>query len=155
VHPRARVVAGALCAAAACAAGQPLDRASLADAERRWHGRNLSDYRLHLSIEGDRIDAGDFTVEVRGGAVTSVERNGAPVDTRDAFYTVGGLFDFLRDELDMSASPDRFWGVPAGTMVRQRAHFHPEDGYPLRYLRSVSGTQHNIAIVVKSLEAVK
>lgn len=154
MYTRRRIAAVALLAAA-CSGAQPLEAAAIDTAEQRWRDYQLRDYRMELTVEGDRIDSGDFRAEVRGGALVSVERNGEAVSSRDPFYTVPGLYAFMRDELEMAASPERFWGVPPGTAVRQRAQFHREHGYPQRYLRAVSGTQHNVAVQVKRLEPSK
>jgi hypothetical protein len=147
--------AAQLCTLLACARGEPLAGDRIEAAERRWQAAGLGDYRLALSIEGDRVQAGDFQIEVRGGTVTSASRNGTAVASRDLFYTVPGLFTFLRDEQGMAAAPERYFGVPAGTPVTQRARFHAELGYPERYLRAVRGTQHGIEIIVHRVERLE
>jgi len=135
-----------------CAKGDPLTGAAIDAAEARWRANPLAAYRMHLEISGDLIQEGEFVIEVRDGEVASVTGNGETITTRDDFYTVDGLFTMLRQELEMATQPHLFWQPPKDARIYQRAHFDAQTGYCRRYLRSVTGTQHNIVIKVTALE---
>jgi hypothetical protein len=141
-------------ASAACARGEPLSEATLSAAKARWAARGLADYDVHLEIEGDLVQEGEFEVEVRGRQVRVVRRNGAAVETHDAFYSVDGMFGFLGEELEMAKEPVRYWSAPADARIFQRARFDEDSGRLRRYVRAVSGTKHNIVITVDQVTPV-
>lgn len=149
---RLRCAALAFLAMGGCAKGDPLTAKAIDAAEARWRAAPMGAYRMRLEITGDRIEEGEFVVEVRDSVVASVTRNGESITTRDDFYTVDGLFDMLRQELEMAAQPQLFWQQPTNSRIYQRALFDEKSGYCRRYLRSVTGTQHNIVITVEALE---
>jgi hypothetical protein len=146
------VLAALLLLSAACQKSAPLTEQRVSSARKQWAALGLRNYRVRLTIEGDRIQEGDFEIDVRDGRIANLKRNGVPVESRDAFYTVDGMFKFLMDELDMATNPALYWQAPKGTRIHQRAAFHEQKGYVTRYIRAVVGTKHNISIKVSDLE---
>ena len=134
-----------------CTRGDTLTAEGLAAAKARWADQGLTSYRMEVEITGDRVEEGHFRVSVEDGAVTEVSRNDKPVVSRDAFYTIDGMFSMLGDELRMAQQAQRYWQAAEGARVYQRAYFDPDRGYCRRYLRAVTGTQHNIVIEVHQL----
>jgi len=141
-----------LCAASiSCAKGSPLSPEDLQVAKTAWGSAGYSSYRLVLKITGDTIETGTFDIEVREGAITEATRNGAPLKNPDTFYTVRGLYKFLEDELELAEEPGRYFGAGKDSRIYMLAHFDPENGAPLRYLRAITETKHNIVVEVKEL----
>lgn len=136
-----------------CQRGDPLTAAAIAQAEATWQDYGVDDYQLELDIEGDLVEEGKFRISVQDGRVTDARRNGKTISTRDPFYTVPGLFKFLRDEIEMAQQPALYWQAGPGTNIYQRALFDARAGYLKRYLRAVTGTKHNIKIRVTRLTA--
>lgn len=133
----------------ACAKGEPLTLDALQEAQARWRASAPNAYTLKIEISGDLVQEGEFEVTVRGDEVVKATRNGQVITTRDAFYTVPGMHAFLREELEMAQNPARYWNASPETRIYQRAHFDPELGYTRRYLRAVTGTQHNVVITIR------
>jgi len=139
--------------ATGCAGGSPLDSQQIDTARDRWRAVQLSNYDLRMSIDGDRIQKGSFEITVLARRVQKVVRNGETIPSRDAFYTVDGMFDFLGDELQMAQNPQRYWQVGKDASIHQRVTFDDKLGFVRQYIRAVRGTQHNIVIKVEELTA--
>ena len=135
-----------LLALVACARGENLTETQLAQAQSRWQQAGPRNYTLTMTITGDRIEEGRFVATVRDGALSSVTRNHRPIARPAPFYTVPGLFDFLSEELEMAAQPGRYWQAARDARVYQRIRFDDRLGYPTRYLRAVTGTEHNVTL---------
>lgn len=118
----------------------PLTRARLDEAIARWEQYGPSSYDLDVVIRGRQ--PGTVHIEVRRGEVVAMTRNGrTPAQRRTwEFWTVPRQLESLEIELEAADDPQRGFGAPAGARVVQRAIFHPDLGYPLRYERIVLGT---------------
>ena len=127
---------------------QPLSQTNLQEAQSRWAATHCSRYRLRLDIAGDRIEAGNFSVEV-DGPNTRVTRNGRVLEHPDAFYSVEGLFHFLANEIELGHDPPRFFEAAPDATVYQQIIYDKTWGYPQRYVRAISGTSHNITLDIK------
>lgn len=117
----------------------PLELADLEAAEARWRAEGPADYDLDLQLGGAR--PGSVHVEVRGGEVTAMTRDGQTPDQRRTWdvWSVEGQFDTLFRELELADAPAREMQVDAATRLVLRAEFDPRFGYPQRYRRIVLG----------------
>jgi hypothetical protein len=118
--------------------GEPLTAAGLEAAEARWRDAGPRDYDLAVSVRG--AQSGEHRVEVRGGRVVAMTTGGAPVDPRVwPYWSVEGLFRFLREELAAAERPREAHGADGSAQVVLRVAFDGELGYPRRFLRHVLG----------------
>lgn len=117
----------------------PLELADLEAAEARWRAEGPADYDLDLKLGGAR--PGSVHVEVRGGRVTAMTRDGRTPSQRRTWdvWSVEGQFDTLYRELELADAPAREMQVDAATRLVLRAQFDPRLGYPRRYRRIVLG----------------
>ncbi len=117
-----------------------LTPAALEAAEQRWDAHGPASYDLDLSLEGNR--PGTVHVEVRGGRVTRMTRDGVqPKQMRTwAVWAVPGQFETIEQELDKAGDPAAGFQTPADSRLVQRAEFDPQYGYPARYHRIVLGS---------------
>jgi hypothetical protein len=124
----------------------------LESARARWAQAATSDYDLGVLVHADRLDDGRFDVQVRGGVVTAMRRNGlATTGTADA-YSIPGIFDILERELELSHNPSGGFGAPAGYRAYLKVRFHPSLGYPEKYRRIVGGTSNSVEITVEHFQ---
>jgi hypothetical protein len=109
----------------------------LDSAAARWGANGPRDY--DLDIEQTGVNPGQFHVEVRGGEVTDMKRDGQA--TRQHLWddwSVPGLFSVIRrdveacmPELNAKAKAND----PDGPQVVPRGTFDPHDGHPTQYHR--------------------
>jgi len=90
-----------------------------------------------LDIEQTGVNPGTFHVEVRGGEVTEMKRDGRP--TRQHLWddwSVPGLFSVIRRDVD-ACMPElnAKAGNPDGPPIVPRGTFDPHDGHPTQYHR--------------------
>ena len=79
----------------------------LDQAEQRWKASKPTAYHLVVAMKGDRVELGEYDVEVKNNVVISLKRNGDVVDSKvGQDYSMDGLFRILREEIDL-ASADR------------------------------------------------
>ncbi len=137
--------------AAALAAREPTERltaANLAAARQRWTAAGLRDYSLDLDIGGTL-----YEVEVQRGAVISLRVGGHAAASHDAqSYSVDGWFSTLELDLELAADPH---GPLAGGAELLRVRFHPQLGYPERYVRAVSSAGRTQVVQVRRLEPAR
>jgi len=114
----------------------------------RWRERRLDDYDLRLRKEADRIDDERYEVTVRGGEVSRLTRNGREVQA-SSYYSVEGLFEVLRRELEMASSPEHREGQRANALVK--ASFHEELGVPL-VIKVFAGSGRSFVLTVEEIE---
>jgi len=120
---------------------EPLTRAALDAARRRWREAGIADYDLTVRMNGSR-----YEVEVRGHIVTKAMVDGRPPSTADvAAYSVDGLFDTLRLDLDNRDDPAGPFAGRGSSLV-MRVRFNAALGYVERYLRSSAGQGRGGAI---------
>ena len=99
-------------------------------------------------MEGDRVERGEFDVEVQANRVISITRNGAAVNpAAGQDYSMEGLFRIVREELDLSKNPSLL-GAPAGYSAYLMASFDDKTGQLKQYRRSVGGISNSIEIEV-------
>ena len=135
-----------------CSGLSTLTLPGLDEAQAKWETGKPASYRLVVSMEGDRVERGEFDVEVQNGVVTSVKRNGEVVKPTEAQdYSMDGLFRIIRDELDLAKNPSLF-GAPAGYSAYLMARFSRTGGLQ-HYRRSVGGISNSIDIQVLSFES--
>jgi hypothetical protein len=136
-----------------CSGLSTLTPAMLDEAEAKWNDRKPSSYRMVVSMEGDRVERGEFDVRVETGAVTELRRNGAAVNVKSGQdYSMDGLFKMIREEMDLAKNPSLF-GAPAGYSAYLMARFDGRTGGLVQYRRSVGGISNSIDIQVLSFEA--
>src|SRR5688572_8907406 len=76
-----------------CSGLSTLTVSALDEAQASWNAGKPPSYRLVVSMEGDRVERGEFDVEVQNGIVTSLKRNGEVVNPSEAQdYSMDGLF---------------------------------------------------------------
>jgi hypothetical protein len=145
-----------LCAAAAAfffLRREKLPLLEAADLEKNhdiWRGHHMEDYDLKLRSEKDRLPVESFAAEVRGGKVTRLALNGNVLPQPSAAYSVEGLFDVLRRELEMAEEAEHAPGARTGAVLRCR--FHPELGLPLDF-KAIARQGKSFQITVEELGA--
>lgn len=103
-------------------------------------------------MEGDRVERGEFEVQVRNGIVTSVKRNGGAVNPASGQdYSMDGLFKILHEEIGLAENP-ALLGAPAGYSVYLMARFDDNSGRLRHYRRAVGGISNSIDIEVLRFE---
>lgn len=112
----------------------PLTESLLAEARQRWEQADIRNYSLRYRMHGS-----EYVVTVRGESVDSVTVNGQPsTSATPAAFGVPGLFETLAVELENRSDPAGPLAGQSETLL-MRARFHPELGYPERYIRSAGG----------------
>lgn len=105
-----------------------LTRDNLQENFRTWRKNRFASYELDLSKEADRMDRESFHVTVRSGKVVRLVHNGNEVPP-NTYYSIEGLFDLLRRELDMAEDTEPESGQRHDAMVK--AAFQGELGFPV------------------------
>jgi Family of unknown function (DUF6174) len=125
---------------------QQLTPEKLSDARERWKQFGPRSYDMTYMIK--RPDGTDqYAVIVRNGNVTSVTRNGQPVEARLYRYSsMPALFNFIDEFLEQDRKPDS----PRAFEV---ATFDPQDGHVLHYVRSVARLRQQQEITVSHFKA--
>lgn len=117
-----------------------LTRAELEAAQDRWEAKGPKSYTLDVIVSGGQT--GEYHIEVQRGRPVVVTRNGiAPRRGTWESWTVPGLFEVIRQELDNAEDPDGCFGAPAGSEAVLRAELDERYGYPQSYQRSVLDTR--------------
>ena len=121
-------------------------------AEAKWSEGKPASYRLVVSMEGDRVERGEFDVQVENGVVNSLKRNGKMVNLKSGEdYSMDGLFKMVRNEMDLARNPSLF-GAPAGYSAYLMARFD-DMGKLQHYRRAVGGISNSIDIQILAFEA--
>ena len=137
---------------AACSGLSTLTPEMLDQAQQRWNASKPAAYHLVVVMEGDRVERGQYEVELKNNAVISLKRNGQLVDSRvDQDYSMDGLFKLIREEVELARNPSTF-GAPAGYSAYLMASFDGSSGRLKHYRRSVGGISNSIDIEVLSFE---
>ena len=136
----------------ACSRLEPLTPESLENAQTKWQASKPGQYRLVLEMEGDRVEAGRYEVNVSGEEVT-LRRNGEVILLeRPQDYSMAGWFRMLRQEIDL-ANNAQLLGAPEGYSSYPMAEFDADNGRLVRFQRSVGGTQNSIDITIVEFQA--
>lgn len=127
----------------------PLTAHTLQQAKDRWRNAGVRDYDLRM-----RMNAAEYEVVVRKGIVSVVRVNGldAPSSTWTS-YSVDGLLATLELELDNVSEAPRSTGSPPPP-IGSRVRFHPQWGYPERYIRAPGPLGRGAIIEVRSFQPV-
>lgn len=134
-----------------CSGLSTLTPEMLNQAEAKWNEGKPSSYKLVVSMEGDRVERGEFEVEVQNGVVRSLKRNGQAVNLKSGEdYSMDGLFKMVRNEMDLAKNPSTF-GAPTGYSAYLMARFD-RTGRLQQYRRAVGGISNSIDIQVISFE---
>jgi Family of unknown function (DUF6174) len=123
-------------------------------AVKRWDAHGPASYDLDLELAGNR--PGKIHVEVRDGQVVHMTRDGVePGQERTWYYwSVPGQFDTIAQELEMARDPVASFKSPRATQMVIWAEFDPRYGYPLKYDRTVLGTDYEIHWKVTRFEPI-
>jgi len=115
-----------------------LTESKLKDAEVQWRESRPASYRVEVKLSAAREEIVRAVVEE--GLVVEVTRAGRrpPPRTWDN-WTVDGLFETIRRDLEMAEDPEGEIGLGSGTQLVLRAEFDRKLGYPIRYRRHVIG----------------
>lgn len=136
---------------ASCSGLSTLTPEMVDQAEAKWNAGKPASYRLVVTMEGDRVERGEFDVEVRNGAVISLKRNGQVVNLKSGEdYSMDGLFKIIRNEMDLAKTPSTF-GAPEGYSAYLMGNFDGT-GKIQHYRRAVGGISNSIDIRVLSFE---
>ena len=120
----------------------------LMQAEQKWAMHKPSSYHLVIEMAGDRVETGRFEVDVRGGHVSGLRRNGLVIQPNpEQDYSMEGLFHMLAQELGLAEKPAML-GAPEGYTVYTTARFDDTTGRLIRYRRIVGGTSNSIDVNV-------
>src|ERR1700686_200832 len=93
---RKLLLAVLLAMTAGCSTLPTLTAGILAQAEEKWSAHKPAVYRLVFEMSGDRVGTGRFEVEVRGGQMVSLRRNGLVIrPNAGQDYTMDGLLRML------------------------------------------------------------
>jgi len=136
----------------ACSGLSSLSPEMLDAAEMKWNASKPPSYRLVVTMEGDRVERGEFEVQVLEGRVTSLKRNGEvvkPGEVQD--YSMDGMFKIIRDEMDVAKNPSPF-EAPEGYSAYLMARFDSRTGRLEHYRRSVGGVSNSIDIRILRFE---
>lgn len=115
---------------------EALNRDIWSQAFDRWKQVDVRDYNLRVTVTGRQ--AATYAVEVRGGTVLNAMRDGVPLPQQRTWstWTVEGMFETIARDLD-SVEKHATGRADAGTpQLQLHATFHPQLGYPQRYLRT-------------------
>jgi hypothetical protein len=107
-------------------------------AEELWQRADPQNYDIEIELRG--AQPGTVNVQVRGGSVVALTRNGRTPQPRTwRYWSVPGMFETLERELVLAEDPEHEAAAAAGSEWRLRCEFDSEFGYPQRYHRFVSG----------------
>ena len=133
---------------AGCSGLNTLTPELLDQAEQKWNASKPAAYHLVVAMKGDRVEFGEYDVEVKNHVVISLKRNGAVVDSKvGQDYSMDGLFRMLHQEMDLAQRP-MLLGAPEGYGAYLMARFDEQNGRLIEYRRTVGGTTNTIDIRV-------
>lgn len=105
----------------------------------RWEAKGPMSYEMTVEVSGRQ--SGTMHIVVKDRKPVSVLRSGRPVAEHTwEYWTVEGLFEIIRTDLEGLDQPERAFGTPDVSQLVQQAEFDAELGYPRRYRRAVLTT---------------
>ena len=120
----------------------------LDQAKRKWQASKPAAYSMTVVMQGDRVERGEYEVDVQGDKVTNFKRNGLVLDPASGHeYSMDGLFRILEEEVDLAKTPASF-GAPSGYSAYLLVSFDATSGALQHYRRSVGGISNSIDIEV-------
>lgn len=118
----------------------------------RWEANRPANYEIGIEVQGRQ--SGRMHVVVKDHEPVSVRRGDAPVAEHTwEYWTVEGLFEIIRTDLEGLDQPERAFGTPDVSQLVQQAEFDAELGYPRRYRRAVLTTGDAIEWEIVSFNA--
>ena len=112
---------------------EPVTRERLAAARTQWEQANIASYNMDLETTG--AQTGLYHIEVRGGQLIKLTRNGQPMNPGDGdYWTVDGWFQAIDEDLENAERP-KTDDASASCQYWLRVRYHPTIGYPMRYIR--------------------
>ena len=115
-----------------------------------WHQSAVTDYDLDVEVSG--AQSGRYAIEVRGGKLRRITRDGEPANPADGdYWTVEGLFRTIEQELYLAQSGTDAMQLPSGAQIVLLGRFDLTMGYPIDYVRQVTGASQSVRIHVHGL----
>lgn len=145
---------GAVAAAAIVAVSTLRDQTPLlvrADYERAdatWARSQFRDYTISVTKEADALGTERIVTQVRDGRVLSLRLNDQTLRPLDS-YTVDGLLETIRRELEMVEAKRRLDGQPQDAILKAR--FDPDLGLPTVFKR-LAGDRKSFILRVEELQ---
>jgi hypothetical protein len=131
--------------------GDPLTEPALKGAEDLWRSKGPAAYELEVEVRGSQRAV--HVIRVRGGKVVGMTTGGSAVPPDVwRYWSVEGMFEFLREELLNLQRTRESYGVEHPSDVVLRASFDDEVGYPRRFYRHVMGRSLDIEWEVRRFE---
>ncbi|MFL5241517.1 MAG: DUF6174 domain-containing protein [Gemmataceae bacterium] len=130
---------------------QQLRPEQLSAARRLWQEKAPANYDLEYQVrrqfatdsEDHLPDLERFRLEVRGGEIISIKKDGEPLPPSEgSHHSVDALFDLMERNLEMddkSQGPRNF----------AHAQFDKSDGHPTVYVHRVMGSRQRLQIIIQ------
>lgn len=116
-----------------------MSAADFEEAVARWQASGPADYEMVVEVSGRQ--KGTMHVVVKDHKPMSITRGGVSISTHTwEYWTVEGLFEVIRTDLEGLDQPERAFGTPDVSQLVQQAEFDAALGYPRRYRRAVLST---------------
>ncbi len=130
---------------------QRLDPEDLDAARSLWRQSGVTDYDMDVEVSG--AATGRYAVVVRGGRLERIMRNGEPASPAAGDqWTVEGLFQTIDREFQMVKDSARALNMAEGAQLVILGRFDATLGYPVDYVRQVTGSTQSVRIRVHGLE---
>lgn len=130
---------------------EPLTETAVATAEQKWKTSGAKAYHLVVQVRAPRASAVVYDLEVAGGQVVKLARDGkvvAPEEARAYDYSMAGLFKLLREDARLVTAQQ----VPEEARPADlRARFDEATGR-LEVYRRVVGTSRRRVLFIEVLE---
>jgi hypothetical protein len=109
---------------------------TFAAAVQRWDSDAPTSYAIETQVKG--LQPATYSVEVRDGKVIGASRNGSALRDQRTLgtWSVPGMFGTIESDLQTNADAERDQAP-----LELRAEFHPQFGYPQRYVRLAWGSK--------------
>jgi hypothetical protein len=116
-----------------------MSAADFEDAVARWKQNGPANYEMVLEVSGRQ--SGTMRVVVKDRQAVSITRGSVSIPRHTwEYWTVGGLLEVIRTDLEGLDQPERAFGTPDVSQLVQQAEFDEALGYPRRYRRAVLST---------------
>ena len=125
---------------------EPLTESTLTAARERWKTHGADAYHVVVRVRPPRAPVEVWEVDVAGGAIAKVVRDGhevGPDDPERGDYSVAGIFTLLKNDLRWT-TVEAVGDVPA---IDLRAEFDRETGRLVRYRRTVGTSKRRVLLV--------
>jgi len=130
---------------------QRLSQDDLDAARTLWRQAGVTDYDVDIEVSG--AASGRYAVVVRGGQLKSITRDGEPASPAAGDqWTVEGLFRTIDREFQMVKDGARELNMAEGAQLIILGRFDATRGYPIDYVRQVTGSSQSVRIRVHGLE---